>query len=104
MYLPIPTHKRPPTPGDIILHDFIEPLGITQLQLAKQLGMTAAHLNQILKGKRTITPTTAMRLERVLGPTDTFWLNLQAIVDVFDARHSDIAREIKKLKRLTKAT
>jgi antitoxin HigA-1 len=100
MTLPIPKNKRPPTPGDVLLHDFIKPMHITQLDLAKHLGVTQARLNEIIKGKRTITPDTALRLERVLGPSAGFWLNMQQIVDLYDALHSERAGEIKKLKRL----
>jgi addiction module HigA family antidote len=103
MHLPIPTHGRPATPGDIILYDFIEPLGITQLEFAKHIGMTPARVNQIIKGKRSVTPDAALRLERVLGPSAGFWLNLQHIVDLYDAAHSEAAKTIKKLKPITKA-
>ncbi len=102
MHLPVPTNKRPATPGDVLLHDFLEPLGVTQLGLAKHIGVTPARLNEIIKGKRAVTTDTALRLERVLGPSAAFWLNLQQIVDLYDAMHSEAGRSIKKLRPLSK--
>ena len=58
------------------------------------------HLNQIIEGKRAISLLTALRLQAVLGSSDTFWLNLQTMVDVYDARHSEAGRDIKRLKRI----
>ncbi len=99
----IPTPKRrPPTPGEILWLDFLKPLGVTQLEFAKHLGVTPARLNETIKGKRAITPDMALRLERVLGPSVTMWLNMQQLVDVWDAMHSERAAEIKRLKPLKK--
>jgi addiction module HigA family antidote len=103
MHLPIPTHGRPATPGDVLLHDFLRPLGMSQIDFAKRLDVTPARLNEIIKGKRAITPDTALRLERVLGPSAGFWLNLQHIVDLYDATHSENMRAIKKLKPIKPA-
>jgi addiction module HigA family antidote len=98
MNIPIPTHARPATPGDILLHSFLEELGISQLEFAKHIGFTPTRLNEIIKGKRGVTPDTALRLERVLGPSAAFWLNLQLMVDLYDATHSKAAKTIRKLK------
>lgn len=81
MVLRIPTHRRPTAPGEIILREFIEPLGITQKVLAQHLGISYHRLNEIVNGKRGITTDTAMRLARVLGPSAGFWLNAQYAVD-----------------------
>ncbi len=102
MHLPIPTHGRPVTPGDVLLHDFLEPLGVTQIDFAKKINVTPARLNEIIKGKRAVTPATALRLERVLGSSASFWLNLQQMVDLYDALHSDDAKALKKLKLIVK--
>lgn len=102
MNLPIPTHQRPPTPGDVLLYDFLEPLGVSQADFAKRIDVTPARLNEIIKGKRTVTPDTALRFERALGASAAFWLNLQQIVDLFDAMHSESAKAIKKIKPLRK--
>ena len=100
MVLRIPTHRRPTTPGEIILREFIEPLGITQTLLAQHLGITYHRLNEIVNGKRGITTDTAMRLERVLGPSAGFWLNAQYAVDLYDAMHSPVAKAIARLEPL----
>ncbi len=99
MILPIPKH-RPPTPGDVLLHDFLAPLGLKQVEFAEHLGVTPARLNEIIKGKRAVTSDTALRLERVLGPSAGFWLNMQQILDLWDAMHGERAAEIKKLRRI----
>ncbi len=96
----IPTHRRPTTPGEIIVREFIEPLGITQTVLAGHLGITFHRLNEIVNGKRGITTDTAMRLERVLGPSAGFWLNAQHAVDLYDATHSPVAKTIAQLEPL----
>lgn len=103
MHLPVPSHQRPPTPGDILLYDFLEPLSVSQLDFAKRIGVTPARLNEIIKGKRAVTPDTALRFERALGTSAAFWLNLQQIVDLFDAMNSEAAKSIKKIKPLKRA-
>lgn len=100
MVLRTPTHRRPTAPGEIILREFIEPLGITQTVLAQHLGITYHRLNDVVNGKRGITTDTAMRLERVLGPSAGFWLNAQCAVDLYDAMHSPVAKVISRLKPL----
>jgi addiction module HigA family antidote len=96
----VPTHRRPTTPGETLVEEFLQPLGISQLAFAKQIGVTYARLNSIVKGKRAVTPDTAMRFERALGMDAQFWLNLQTIVDLYDAQHSPAAKEIAKIKRV----
>ena len=101
--LRIPKKLRPPTPGEILLKDYLEPLGITQLAFAERIGVTPARLNEIIKGKRAITPDTALRLERVLGTSAGSWLNMQLILDLYDAQHSGGAKDYLQLKPLIKA-
>jgi len=100
MVLRIPSQRRPTAPGEIILREFIEPLGITQTVLARHLGITYHRLNEIVNGKRGITTDTAMRLDRVLGPSAGLWLNAQYAVDLYDAMHSPVAQIILRLKPL----
>jgi len=99
---PVPTHQRPPTPGDVLLYDFLKPLGVSQADFAKRIDVMPARLNEVIKGKRTVTPATALRFERALGASAAFWLNLQQIVDLFDAIHSESAKVIKRIKPLGK--
>lgn len=66
----IPKNRRPTSPGEILLHEFIEPLGLTRKQLADALGITRFRVNEIIRGKRGVTPDTAFRLSKFFGTTD----------------------------------
>lgn len=69
--------KRPPTsPGEMLLKEFLEPLGITQVAFARHLGWTWARLNEIVNGRRGITAASALALGEALGTGPEFWLNL----------------------------
>ena len=100
----VPTHRRPTTPGEMLLEEFLKPLKISQTDFAKQIRVSQPRLNEIIKGKRTVTPDTAMRLERALGMKAQFWLNLQMIVDLYEAQHSGAAKDIKKIKKIRMPT
>jgi addiction module HigA family antidote len=76
----------PITPGDILLDEFLEPMGISQAQLAKDLNVPPNRINQIVNGKREITADTALRLGRYFGIEAEFWLNLQLRFNVKIAR------------------
>jgi addiction module HigA family antidote len=65
--LTIPTRRRPTPPGDILMREFLKPLGITQSAFAKHIGVTNARLSEIIHGKRPITMDSALRFERALG-------------------------------------
>ncbi|NOZ21887.1 MAG: HigA family addiction module antidote protein [Planctomycetes bacterium] len=93
--------ERPPThPGEMLLEEFVKPLEITQSALAVQLGVSFPRLNEIIRGKRGVTPDTALRLARVLGMSADFWLGLQQDWDLWHAMRSDKAAEIAQLKPL----
>ena len=77
------TRKMPPIhPGEILLEEFLEPLGVSQYRLAKDINVPARRINEIVHGKRAITADTALRLARYLGTSERFWLNLQARYDL----------------------
>lgn len=76
-----PAHA-PITPGEILLTEFLEPLGITQYRLAQATGLPQTRISQIIKGRRRITTETGLRLSRALGVDDRFWINLQTDYDV----------------------
>lgn len=69
-------------PGEVLLEEFLEPLGVTQHRLAVSLGVPPRRINEIVHGKRRITADTALRLARYFGTTDRFWLNLQTRFDL----------------------
>ena len=91
----------PPHPGETIREDILEPLGMSVNQLAKALGITAARLNDIVRGRRGITADTALRLARYLGTSAEFWLGLQLEYDlrIVEAKtRAAIERRIKPRK------
>jgi addiction module HigA family antidote len=69
-------------PGEILLEEFLSPLGISQYRLAKDIGVSPRRINEIVHGKRAITPNSALRLSRFFGLSERFWLNLQAAYDL----------------------
>ncbi len=69
-------------PGEILLEEFLDPMGITQHRLAVSIGVPPRRINEIVHGKRRITADTALRLSRYFGTTDRFWLNLQTRYDL----------------------
>jgi len=80
----------PVHPGEILAEDFMKPLGLTQYRLAKEIGVSARRINEIVQGKRAITAETALRLERFFGWPAQIWLNLQS--------HHDMQRLVGDLK------
>lgn len=80
-------NRIPPVhPGEILLEDFLEPLGISQYRLAKEMNVYPRKINEIVHGKRSITADTALRLSRFFGTTAELWMNLQALYDLEKAR------------------
>ncbi|MGR3292688.1 MAG: HigA family addiction module antitoxin [Candidatus Scalindua sp.] len=75
--------KLPPIhPGEILMEEFLKPMGISQYKLAKDISVPARRVNEIVHGKRSVTPDTALRLSRFFGLSERFWINLQARYDL----------------------
>lgn len=74
--------RNPFHPGEILLEEFLQPEGITQAAFAEELGWTTTRLNELIKGKRGITATTALDLADALGTSPKLWMNLQATFDL----------------------
>ena len=75
--------KLPPIhPGEILMEEFLEPMGISQYRLAKDISVPPRRINEIVHGKRSITADTALRLGRFFGMSPQFWLNLQTRYDL----------------------
>ena len=72
-------------PGDILLHEFLEPMGISQNKLARDISVPPRRINEIVLGKRAITADTALRLARYFGNSEKFWLGLQGDYDLEEA-------------------
>jgi len=90
--------KRPPThPGEMLLKEFLEPSGITQLELARHIGWTYARLKEIINGRRGITADSALALGDALGTGPEFWLNLQQDWNLWHSMHNH--KPIPKLKK-----
>ena len=90
------TKKLPPIhPGEILLEEFLEPMGISQYRLAKDLCVPPRRINEIVHGKRAITADTAIRLARYFGTSPQFWINLQGRydLDVAEDHHADRIRK-----------
>jgi len=73
---------KPIHPGEILMKEFLEPIGITQYRLAKDISVAPRRINEIVHGKRSITADTALRLSRYFGTSERFWLNLQTRYDM----------------------
>lgn len=69
-------------PGEILLHDFMEPMGLSQYRVAVSIGVPPRRINEIVHGMRGITADTALRLSRYFGLSDQYWLNLQSLYDL----------------------
>ena len=99
----IPSHGAPTHPGEKLLEEFLKPLGMTQTALAKRIGVSYPRVNELIHGKRGITPDTALRLERLLGMEAQFWINRQVAWDLYQAQHRPSANRIRKIKPLRRA-
>jgi addiction module HigA family antidote len=84
----------------MLLEEFLKPLGISQSAFAVRLGISFPRLNEIIRGKRTVTPDTALRLARVLGMSAEFWLGLQQDWGLWHARRGEKAARIATLRPL----
>lgn len=94
--------ERPPThPGEMLLEEFLKPLGISQSAFAIRLGVSYPRLNEIVRGRRSVTTDTALRLARVLGIPADFWLGLQQDWDLWHAMNGPGADEISRLEPLS---
>lgn len=94
----VPSNRAPTHPGEMLLEEFIVPLGATQTEVAKRIRVSYPRLNEIIHGKRGITPNTALRLEKVFGMNAEFWLNLQTAWDLYVEKQSSAAKEIGRLQ------
>jgi addiction module HigA family antidote len=101
--LRIPTNRRPVHPGEVLREEFLEPMGLSQVELADRLGIPFQRVNMIVREKRAVTPDTALRLSRLFGNTVDFWMNLQLACDVYEAEHSPDARSIQKIEQFKMA-
>jgi len=89
-------------PGEVLLEDFLKPLGLSQYRLAKDIGVTPIRINQIVKGERSVTVDTALRFGRYFGTSPDVWLSLQMRYDLETAQEKAeiIEQEVPVLERV----
>ena len=84
----IPKNRKPTHPGEILLEEFLKPMGLSQLELARRMNVPIQRVNTLINGKRDVTAETAILLSRVLKTSSEFWMNLQVAFDLFEAQES----------------
>ncbi len=85
----IPTHRAPTHPGEMLLEEFLVPMNLTQRELALGIQVPYQRVNEIINGRRGITPSTALRLAKYFGTSAAFWMNLQLRWDLYFAQQSE---------------
>lgn len=90
----LPRKRIPAHPGEILYEEFLKPLGLTQVALAKHLGIPVQRVNELVRGKRGVTPETAWLLAGAFGTTPEFWINLQTNHDLVRSRPNREVRHV----------
>jgi addiction module HigA family antidote len=85
----IPTKRTPTHPGEMLLEEFLIPMGLTQRELANAIQVPFQRINDLVNGRRGMTPSTALRLARFFGNTPAFWMNLQLRWDLYFAQQAE---------------
>lgn len=94
----VPTDREPTHPGEMLLEEFLDPMGLTQRELADAIRVPYQRVNEIINGRRGVTPSTALRLSKFFGTSTGFWMNLQARWDLYHARR-DEEEELTKISK-----
>lgn len=95
----IPTHREPTHPGEMLLEEFLHPMGLTQRELADGIHVPYQRVNELVNGRRGVTPHTALRLAKFLGTTPDVWMNLQLRCDLYHAQREESAA-LDRIKRV----
>ncbi|MGL5836536.1 MAG: HigA family addiction module antitoxin [Waterburya sp.] len=93
----IPTNRPPTSPGEMLREEFLEPMGLTQRQLADAIGVSYQRVNELINGKRGITTSTALRLAKYFGTSPDFWLNMQRATDIYQVLNQE-AQQIEAIQ------
>lgn len=93
----IPTRRQPTHPGEMLLEEFLIPMALTQRELAQAIHVPYQRINEIVRGRRGVTPATALRLARFFGMSPDFWMNLQLRWDLYRAQESEM-QELEAIK------
>jgi addiction module HigA family antidote len=95
----IPKDRAPTSPGEILLEEFLKPLGMTQVELAERIRVPYVRVNELVNGKRRVTPSTALRLAKAFGTSPEFWLNGQLALDLYQAiNDKEESKEVEKIE------
>ena len=92
----VPTHREPTHPGEMLIEEFLNPMGLTQRELANSIHVPYQRINEIINKRRGITPSTALRLAKFFGMSEDFWMNLHLRWDLYKAKQSE-AKELKTI-------
>lgn len=95
----IPKDRAPNHPGEMLEKEFLEPLDMTQRELADCMNVHVPRVNELITGKRSVTPETAAMLARIFDTSERFWLNLQSAYDLYELRQSDDWEKVKNVKQ-----
>ncbi len=95
----IPTHRAPTHPGEMLLAEFLTPMGLSQRDLADGIHVPYQRVNELVNGRRGVTPGTALRLAKYFGNTPEFWMNLQQRWDLYFAQREESA-ELKRIRQV----
>ena len=93
----IPTDREPTHPGEMLLHEFLLPMGMTQHTLASAIKVPYQRVNEVVRGRRGVTPSTALRLSRFFGTSPDFWMSLQLRWDLYHAQRAE-ADQIREIR------
>ena len=96
----IPKFREPTHPGEMLMEEFLAPMSITQRDLSKAIHVPYQRINEIVNGRRGITPSTALRLAKFLNMSEDFWMNMQLRWDLYRAKNLE-ERELSKIKPYT---
>ena len=88
----IPSHREPTHPGEILREEFLLPLGMTQRDLASAIRVPYQRVNEVVRGRRGVTPSTALRLSKFFGTTPGFWMSLQLRWDLYHIQRAEAAQ------------
>ena len=95
----IPTHGPPTHPGEMLLEEFLVPMGLTQRELADGIRVPYQRVNELVNGRRGITPATALRLAKFFGTSPDVWMNLQLRWDLYHAREAE-ASDLDRIEKI----
>ena len=99
----VPTYRPPTHPGEMLLEEFLTPMGLTQRELAAAIHVPYQRINEIINGRRGMTPSTALRLAKFFGMSASFWMNLQLRWDLYQTQQTE-AQELETIEPYPLAT